>query len=447
MSCSSNQKTMCNNDCKECYIRSFASNHRAKYWNLDLNNGIMPHQVLNNSHQMYWFSCQECNHDFKISLNQASNKTRWCPYCGSRKLCDDKTCTFCNDRSFASHPNAIYWHSTLNEETCPRQVRKNTQKKYWFSCAECHHDFQATPNNINYGSWCIYCANLKLCNNTDCTTCFDKSLASTPKAALWHATKNGTLSPRQVFKKSTLKYWFCCNKCSHDFYNLTQYWCPFCSNNNLCSAECQTCFVKSFASHPKSKFWHKSLNGDVVPRNVFKNSNKKFWFTCDDCGLDFSSNLVNITTGNNWCFAHKNKTEKVVLQFLLDTFKDVIYQPKYDWCRSPQTNYLLAFDFCIHKHKVIVELDGPQHFRQVGNWLSPEVRQSLDIYKMKCALKHGYSVVRLLQEDVKFNKLDWQNELMEAINSSKPITYIYKFNEYDIYQTRTNKLFIVLIKH
>ena len=42
-------------------------------------------------------------------------------------------------------------------------------------------------------------------------------------------------------------------------------------------------YEKSFASHPKAKFWHPtknkdSKNNDIVPRGIRKFSNKKFWF-------------------------------------------------------------------------------------------------------------------------------------------------------------------------
>ena len=35
--------------------------------------------------------------------------------------------------------------------------------------------------------------------------------------------------------------------------------------------------------------------------------------------------------------------------------------------------------------KIIIELDGPQHFIQIMNWKSPEETRKGDIYKMKCA--------------------------------------------------------------
>ena len=39
---------------------------------------------------------------------------------------------------------------------------------------------------------------------------------------------------------------------------------------------------------------------------------------------------------------------------------------------------------------IIVEQDGPQHFKQIGNWKIPELTKINDIYKMKYANENGY---------------------------------------------------------
>ena len=62
------------------------------------------------------------------------------------------------------------------------------------------------------------------------------------------------------------------------------------------------------------------------------------------------------------------------------------------------------------------KLDGPQHFRQVSNWGNYEENQKKDIYKMKCANENGFSVIRLLQEDVLFDKYDWLSQITENID-------------------------------
>ena len=72
----------------------------------------------------------------------------------------------------------------------------------------------------------------------------------------------------------------------------------------------------------------------------------------------------------------------------------------------------------------------------MSNWSSPEEQQENDKYKEECANKNGYSVIRLLQEDVFNDSYDWIKELCDAIEeikSSKEIINrrLCKNNEYD----------------
>ena len=65
-----------------------------------------------------------------------------------------------------------------------------------------------------------------------------------------------------------------------------------------------------------------------------------------------------------------------------------------------KNNRYMPYDFVIEEYKVIIELDGIQHFKQVSNWDSPEETQLRDKYKMEKANANGYSVIRILQDDV-----------------------------------------------
>jgi hypothetical protein len=69
------------------------------------------------------------------------------------------------------------------------------------------------------------------------------------------------------------------------------------------------------------------------------------------------------------------------------------------------------------------------------NWKSPEENQKTDKYKMKCANENDYSIIRLLQEDVLYDKYDWKTELMNNIEKIKidniiQNIYMSKNNEY-----------------
>lgn len=74
------------------------------------------------------------------------------------------------------------------------------------------------------------------------------------------------------------------------------------------------------------------------------------------------------------------------------------------------------FDFIIKKHKVIVELDGRQHFENV-DFFKQDVkdRQLTDFTKMYWAEKEGYTIIRIYQPDVYLDKYDWINDLCNNI--------------------------------
>lgn len=134
--------------------------------------------------------------------------------CNSRFLCKDKSCTIRATKVFAQHPKSTQWSSKNNVN--PDEVFLTSNKKYWFDCDKCNHDFLSSPGSIvSKGSWCIYCAKLMLCDDINCQECYDKSFESNPKKIYW-SSKN-KLKPREVFKKSSTKYWFVCSKCNHEF--------------------------------------------------------------------------------------------------------------------------------------------------------------------------------------------------------------------------------------
>ena len=60
-------------------------------------------------------------------------------------------------------------------------------------------------------------------------------------------------------------------------------------------------------------------------------------------------------------------------------------------------------------------MDGAQHFIQIMKWKSPEEQRKMDYYKQKQANINGFSVIRIIQEDVLFDRFDWSNKLLEAI--------------------------------
>jgi len=510
--CKPPHKLCDNNECKSCFDNSISSNDKSKYWSDK--NEIKPRMVFKNSNTKYWFDCDKCAHSFEKTIAALTNKDSWCPYCVNQMICNKDDCIMCFNMSFASNDKSKYW-SEINEIK-PRMVFKSTADKFDFIC-NCGHTFNSCLSSITAGSWCPFCCNpsLKLCNEINCKMCFDKSFASNDKSKYW-SDKN-EIKPRMVFKNSNTKYWFDCDKCNHLFEtnlnNITQSngWCSYCSNNNLCNeTTCKICFDKSFASNYKSQYW--SEKNTILPRKVFKCSNEKYLFNCNNCSHEFNISLSHITTRNSWCIyccnssrvlcntynctfcfdksfasnirsqywskknklnprdvfkstsdkfwfkcikGHEflqalnntsfgkwcpycvNKTEQKLYDELIKYYNNLQQQFKVEWCKNKT---YLPYDFVLENDKIIIELDGIQHFKQVSNWDPPEKTHINDKYKMKCANDNSFSIIRLLQSDVFYDTYNWLEELktnIEKIKNNNIVQNIYmcKDNEYEIFQT------------
>ena len=342
---------------------------------------------------------------------------------------------------FSQHPKAIFW-SNINFVK-PNEVALNSHKKFWFDC-ECGHTFESSLLNINKGNnWCGFCSYppKKLCINNDCKMCFNNSFASHEKSIYW--SKNNELTPRQLFKNADRrKFKFNC-ECGHKLEMVLKqissqgHWCSYCSHQKLCDNEdCKMCFDNSFASIERSKYLN---DKNINPRTLFKSTNKLFGFECDLCNKVFKSQLSGVTKGV-WCSFCVNKTEQILFNKLKEIYIILERQYRVEWCKNSKTNRFLPFDFVLEERKIIIELDGKQHFEQIGNWLSPVETRKNDLYKMNCANENGYSIIRILQKDVYHNKYDWLSELInniEKITNEKIVQNIYmckndEYKDFDI---------------
>jgi very-short-patch-repair endonuclease len=443
--CTGSSRKLCS--CNDCYKRSFAyileeKNKLKLYSDKNKNPAKL---LLPYSREKILINCDKCPHTFEtIPSNITSGK--WCKYCceGYSELCNKVSngCDYCYKRSLISHERARKCY--LIENKIPiHNILLHSNTKVKFKCDKCFHNFEMSPDNIVKGKWDDYCNNngRTLCDVNECTYCYNKSFASHKKSK-YIINEN----PRKIMKHSGNSYNFSCFDCKHTFTmriaDITgeqSSWCPYCSipTKKLCDklTECLHCFERSFASHPMSKFWDYKKN-EIIPRNICKSANSNYNFICKN-NHNFLQSPGHIMEGK-WCPNCKNHTETKLLNELRKKYFDVKFQFKSDWCKNETTNQKLPFDFLIPSYNIIIELDGLQHFKQVMNWKTPKEQRENDIYKMKCANENNYSIIRILQEDVLYDKYDWLDELknkIENIKNNKKIQNIYmcKNNEYKDY--------------
>jgi len=192
--------------------------------------------------------------------------------------------------------------------------------------------------------------------------------------------------------------------------------CGFCSKNDAHSFD----YVYQY---------FKDNNLELIDTE-YKNCMSKLKYLCIN-GHQSSISLNSVQNGNGCGFC-KNKTEAIILEYLENNYKLITPQAKFDWCKQKRN---LPFDFLLNDFQIILEIDGRQHFSQVSNWGPPEFTLKNDIYKSNLAINNDYKIIRIFQEDVYYNKFNWQELLKESIE------ILNNTDEYIIYLSTSDTLY------
>jgi very-short-patch-repair endonuclease len=252
----------------------------------------------------------------------------------------------------------------------------NAKAKITIICKQ-HGEFQQTPSNHLCKFNCNKCA-----NNAKMTT-----EQFVEKAVNVHGDKYDY--SKVDYKNADQKITIVC-KIHGDFQQIPDFHvnrktgCAKCANN--VTSDTSEYVVKAIKVHG-DKYDYTNVN--------YKNSYSMISITCKTHG-DFLQRPFSHLLGCG-CPHCINKTEHKFLLMLSDYLPTIQHQFKAQWCKRKRC---LPFDFVIEDKKIIIELDGEQHYKQVANWTAPEIQQEVDAYKMKMANENGYSVIRVLQQSV-----------------------------------------------
>jgi hypothetical protein len=375
-------------------------------------------------------------------------------------LCTDDTCKVCYENSFASvgygRPQA--W--SAENQLIPRNMKSNSSRvKYWFDCPNnCGHRFEREIHNIVAGIKedlanksklirpfvCGYCCGNEVCSDDSCQKCLTASLSLHPMGDCWSDHKvngidlNGEWTPRMISSTSNFSAWFQCENCFHLVLKTeirrmkkdtqtglsVDLRCPYCcpQQKKFCEAQdCLYCYSKSVAGHERmSKCWIDSKN-PLPKHQVARGCNSNCWFLCDVCHKEFYNEPNNLLRGQ-WCgHCSRAKTEKLLGEWLTTNYPQLtfIYDKSTKWSGTGYSQGSYRFDFRCEAIKTIIELDGPQHFKQTSNWASPEKNQLCDFNKMNQSFGQDYTTIRLPQVDVQDNVGNWEATLKSTIAISQ----------------------------
>jgi hypothetical protein len=194
------------------------------------NGSLDPGTIAPHSHRELWWRCSDCGHEWRTPPHERAGG-RGCPECGKRRrvaatIARNKRPVALERSLAALHPDLLgEWHPTRNPGLDPRTIAPGSEKKAWWRCGECGHEWATAVNDRTrkrpgqqHPSGCPVCALARRARLL-ATAERDRSLAALYPVLLaeWHPTRNGVLDPFTVNPGSERKVWWRCAECGQEW--------------------------------------------------------------------------------------------------------------------------------------------------------------------------------------------------------------------------------------
>ena len=181
----------------------------------------------------------------------------------------------------------------------------------------------------------------------------------------WDTSKNGELSESISFSTHK-KFWFLCSECEthfqaspHDIVQSKFNCCPNCWRKRSGEARRRTSYLKHnlAVAYPQLASEFDIVKNGVTPDKVSFNSNRKYWWTCSNCGFNWEAIVSNRVKGKG-CPRCNKKThtsfpEQAIFYYIKQVYPDAINSDKH---------LGIELDIFIPSINIAVEYDGgPWH--------------------------------------------------------------------------------------
>lgn len=312
----------------------------AAEWHPALNGDVIPSTVTAGSKLKAYWLCSGCSYVWQARVSSRAHG-HGCPKCARRATGIVKSLPKPGDSLAERFPDiAAEWHPSRNDNLVPTAVGYASNKKAWWLCAKCGHEWQAHVANRTSGNSCRRCAQATLRKPKPGASLAERNPAV---AAEWHPTLNGNLTPHEVAFSAKRKAWWKCTNCGNEWEaavgnRAVGAGCPGCrrqrprprksratkgsatEHNSMqgtqrVDAKNQSAVHSSFSAandvppgtslserYPEvASQWHPNRNDDRAPENFRWASNTRAWWLCPACRHEWSAIIISRTRGGAGC--------------------------------------------------------------------------------------------------------------------------------------------------
>ena len=261
-------------------------------------NTLRPTEVMPGTSKRVWWICPE-GHEYEQAINARVLHPNSCPICSGQKVAQG-----INDLQSRYPEVAKEWLQEKNDTITPTTITWGSNKKFWWKCSKCGHQWQAIVSDRTRGhNGCPACANKVFIKG------FNDLATKFPDIAKeWHPTKNGDLTPSDVKYGDGKKVWWICPE-GHEYRQVIRQKtsngseCPICCNQKILVGYNDLATI-----YPEiAKEWHPTKNGNLKPSDFTISSKVKVWWICPK-GHEYEQAIAKRTVrkqGCPYCSNHK----------------------------------------------------------------------------------------------------------------------------------------------
>ena len=392
----------------------------AKEWHPTKNGTLRPCDVTAKSGKRIWWlkhhrddkTKKEFDFEWEAVIASRVNGND-CPYLSGQKVYKGF-----NDLETLYPEIAREWHPTRNGSLKPCDIVIYSHKKVWWlkhhiddkTGKEYDFEWEAIVNSRVYSKGCPYISGKAVYKGfNDLETLYPEL------AKEWHPTRNGSLKPYEVTAYSSKKVWWLLHYKDvktgkeYDFEweatiasRVNGNGCPYLS---IPAKAVYKGFNDLETLYPEiAREWHPTRNGGLKPYDVTVHSGKKVWWllhykddkTEKEYDFEWESIIAHRVDGSGCPYLSGSKAER----FLYSYFKDnnIAFRAEKKFTNELWVKFY-SYDFYLHKEKLIVEVDGIQHFKWVTFFTSTEKefkdRVKTDNLKNKYCLQYRIPILRI----------------------------------------------------
>ena len=243
-------------------------------------NELPANRMAANSHSKCWWLCFTCKHEWQTLPHYRYSGGNGCPACAGKVVTQ-------TNNLLATHPELAKEYSAKNPLPS-EQVIAGTNKKLWWECAKCHHEWEAAGANRINGNGCPACSGHTVTDRN--------SLAvNRPDLAKEYSPKNEVPADKVGYRTGE-KAWWTCGKCSHEWRAPVQ-------NRAVRGDGCPACAGRIATKDNNLKVTHPKLAKEYSSRNetpvtqIKSGTNKKVWWKCRKCEHEWQAPPANRSKG------------------------------------------------------------------------------------------------------------------------------------------------------